>query len=148
MSKPIGTKWKCIITICLLGLGSFVLWLAVIEPIRERLRLHRDVSFQLNQLVHYRPPHISRAKWEFTVGWTISGEANCIYSNSIPLEQIKRFSDELRVMTQSRIDELPIDWIWDEIERIGFNGAEYSRLNRPTNSNRLKDTTEECFKGL
>ena len=129
---------------------SMALWRWKIEPIQHHGRLFNHARVSIENLVLHRPPGVTRAQWQYVVGWTLNAHGNCCsFYGAVDLDGLARFSRELddRIERDS-VDMGTIDWIWDQYERISRVGPEYSRRFRPTRPDRLAEATSNTFVGV
>ena len=117
-----------------------------IRPALVRRELASRVDASLYSLMERRPDGISKGEWEFIIGWTLNGHANCMGGTErVDLAEYAKFADMLENRSRKHVDLALIDWIWDEIERIGVDGQKYSAEYRPTRYDRFRGAQEGCF---
>ena len=132
---------------------GFIL-LAVVMKISSEYQLRREHSAisesmirKLHCLKEMRPETISKAEWEFLVGWSIQCQANCLDTyGSASLEDFRTFNDEFETkLQQGELGYDFFDWFWDRVVLISKNGRSYSANYRPTSPERLKEAEEGIF---
>ena len=108
-----------------MGTGVGVLMLGrFVWDTNDRVQLRQQTTERLRALARKRPPDVSQAEWEYLVGWTINGHANCVASNSnVSLKEYRLFLQMLS--DESAVPQLNIaffDRVWDFYERAGPTG--------------------------
>jgi hypothetical protein len=110
-----------------------------IESINRQRQLRARTRAVLVSLLNRPPQNVSTADWRDSIGMTITAHANCFLDDPrLDLVEYERFVDELENRSNGAITLDLIDWVWDEIERIGVNGTSYSADYRPTRNGRIR----------
>ena len=129
-----------------MGIGLLMLGRFVLET-NDRAQCRQQTTERLYALARKRPPDVSQAEWEYLVGWTINGHANCVSSNSdVSLKEYRLFLQ--MVSDESAVPQLNIaffDRVWDFYERAGPTGRRYTDMHRPTLPERLREAEKGCF---
>lgn len=107
----------------------------------------QQMEATLNSLRFHRPNNYSKPQWDYLLGWTINGYANCLRNygsiNATKFDSLIR-DCELKVQ-QNKIDTAFIDWYWDQLEKTTTNGQSYALRYRPTDTSTLQSIEFETF---
>jgi hypothetical protein len=140
------SRLELLAVIFLIVVLCLTVWLALIAPLHTHSRWYWRIRGDIMELVHKRPPELSKGQWEFVVGWTINLHANCggIYSSVDPAWP-DGFANELERRLAGPITLADIEWIWDEYVTYAKYGQTYSEKWRPTQAEGFLQVQEGCF---